>query len=152
VRRPGKGEQVLFKVGLMTFLATSAETDGHFALLGTVLPPGAAVEPHQHPEAAWWYVLAGEFRFTIGDPGEAVVAGPGTFPNVPPHVRHAYEHRGQTAGRLLGMLLPGGDGGRETFFRQVGVPVRTAADVPDLHQPVAHLQAVIAARRAGTAP
>jgi hypothetical protein len=45
VRRPGEGERVLFKVGLMTFLATSAETDGHVALLETVLPPSAAVEP-----------------------------------------------------------------------------------------------------------
>lgn len=151
VRRPGEGEQVLFKVGLMTFLATSAETDGHFALLETVLPPGASVEPHQHPEAEWWYVLAGEFRFSIDDPAREVTAGPGTFLSVPPHVRHAYEHRGATAGRLLGMLLPGGAGGLETFFRQVGVPVRTAADVPDLNQPVAHLQTVIAERRAGTA-
>ena len=148
VRRPGEGEQVLFKVGLMTFLATSAETDGHFALLETVLPPGAAVEPHQHPEAEWWYVLAGEFRFHVGDPATAVVAGPGTFLSVPPHVRHAYEQVGPTACRLLGMLLPGGDGGLETFFRRVGVPVRGPADVPDLDAPVEHLHAAIAARRA----
>ena len=150
VRRPGEGEQILFKVGLMTFRATSAETDGQFALIETVLPPGAAVEPHQHPEAEWWYVLAGEFRFVIGEPAEEVVVGPGTFVSVPPHVRHAYEHVGRIAGRLLGMLLPGGDGGLETFFRQVGVPVRGPADVPDLSQPVAHLQAVIADRRGRT--
>jgi quercetin dioxygenase-like cupin family protein len=152
VRRPGEGEQILFKVGLMTFLASSTETGGTFALLETVLPPGAAVEPHQHPEAEWWYVLAGEFSFAIGDPAEVVIAGPGTFLSVPPHVRHAYEHQGQTAGRLLGMLLPGGAGGLEAFFRQVGVPVRGPADIPDLDQPVAHLQAVIAERRGGADP
>jgi quercetin dioxygenase-like cupin family protein len=139
VRRPGGGEQVLFKVGLLIFLATPAETGGHFALLETVLPPGAAVEAHQHPEAECWYVLAGEFRFTFGDPGEGVAAGPGTLLSVPPHLCHAYEHLGPGAGRLLGMLLSGRDGGLEAFFRQVGVPVRTAADILDLRQPVAHL-------------
>jgi quercetin dioxygenase-like cupin family protein len=138
---------LLFKVGLMTFKATSAETDGHFALIETVLPPGASVEPHAHPEAEWWYVLDGDFQFVIGDENAVVVVGPNSFISAPPHVRHSYAHLGKTAGRLLGMLLPGGDGGLETFFRQVGVAVTNPSDVPDLDQPVTHLQAVIAARR-----
>lgn len=150
VRQPGGGEQILFKIGLMTFKASSADTDGQFVVCETVLPPGAAVEPHQHPEAEWFYVLSGEFAFWVGDAaegGEPIVCGPGAFVSVPPHVRHAYEHRGATAGRILGMMMPGGSGGLESFFRQMGVPIRGPEDVPDLDQPVAHLRDVIGRRR-----
>lgn len=147
IRRPGEGERLLFKVGLMTFKATSAETDGEFALIETVLPPGASVEPHSHPEAEWWYVLEGEFQFVIGGDDGVVIAGPNTFLCAPPHVRHSYTYLGQTAGRLLGMLLPGGDGGLESFFRQMGLPVADPGDIPDLDRPVSHLQEVIAERR-----
>jgi quercetin dioxygenase-like cupin family protein len=151
IRRPGEGEQILFKIGLMTFKASSAETDGQFALLETVLPPGARVEAHSHPEAEWFYILASEFRFRVGDPLEEVVVGPGAFLCVPPHVRHEYEHLGDTAGRLLGMMLPGGAGGLESFFRQVGVPVNGPDEIPDLDRPVGHLQAAIRSRRSGIA-
>jgi len=147
VRGPGEGEQILFKVGLMTFKASSADTDGHFALIETVLPPGASVEPHDHPEAEWWYVLDGEFRFYLGQPAEVVHARTGAFLSVPPYVRHAYEQVGRSAGRLLGMLLPGGDGGLETFFRQVGILVRAPSDVPDVNLPIAHWRTEMAAWR-----
>lgn len=148
VARPGgAGEQVLFKVGLMTFKATSAETNGQFAIIETVLPPGARVEPHQHPEVETFYVLQGEFTFWVGEEPTPIVAGPGAFLCVPPQVRHAYHNHMDRPGRILGMLMPGGDGGLETFFRQVGVPVRGPEDVPDLNQPVEHLQAEIARRR-----
>ena len=147
VRQPGEGEQILFKIGLMTFKAASSETDGQFMVCETVLPPGAAVEPHQHPEAEWFYVLDGEFAFWVGDDDTPVTCGPGAFVSAPPHVRHAYANRGAAAGRILGMLAPAAAGGLESFFRQMGVPVRSTADIPDLDRPVAHLQAVIAHRR-----
>lgn len=148
VRAPGAGEQILFKVGLMTFKASSADTDGQFALIETVLPPDASVELHSHIEAEWWYVLEGAFSFTLGNAHEKHFAERGSFVCAPPHVLHAYSNVGRTAGRLLGMLLPGGDGGLETFFRQVGLAVHRPEDVPDLNEPVERLAAFISARRA----
>ena len=131
----------------MTFKATSAETDGQFAFIETILPPGADVEPHQHPEAEVFYVLEGEFAFWVGEASEPKVCGPGSFLCVPPHVRHAYKNPTDEAGRMLGMLAPGGDGGLESFFRQMGVAIEHDEEVPDLQQPVEHLRAVIAERR-----
>ncbi|ETR76559.1 cupin [Afipia sp. P52-10] len=150
VRADGEGEQILFKVGLMTFKATSAETDGHFAFIETVLPPAASVEPHQHPEAEVFYIVEGEFTFWIGDPAEATVCGKGAFLSVPPHVRHAYSNHSNRPGKILGMLAPGGDGGLETFFRQVGVPLQAGDPTPDLTRPVTHLHEDIARRRKAT--
>lgn len=147
VRAEGEGERILFKVGLMTFKATSAETDGHFAFIETILPPGASVEPHQHPEAEMFYIVEGAFEFWVGDDTQAKVCGKGAFLCVPPHVRHAYRNHTGAPGKILGMLAPGGDGGLESFFRQVGVPLGEADAVPDLTQPVASLHAEIARRR-----
>ena len=147
VREEGEGERILFKVGLMTFKATSAETDGHFAFIETILPPGASVEPHQHPEAEVFYIVDGEFTFWVGNDELGRICGKGAFLSVPPHVRHAYRNHTGAPGKILGMLAPGGDGGLETFFRQVGVPLGDADAVPDLTQPVASLQSEIARRR-----
>ena len=147
VRAEGEGERILFKVGLMTFKATSAETDGHFAFIETVLPPGASVEPHQHPEAEVFYIVEGAFEFWVGDDAQPKVCGKGAFLSVPPHVRHAYRNHTGAPGKILGMLAPGGDGGLESFFRQVGAPLRDGEEAPDLTQPVATLHAEIARRR-----
>ena len=146
IRQEGEGERILFKVGLMTFKAASSETDGHFAFIETILPPGANVEPHQHPEAEIFYVLDGEFTFRIGD-GPPVICGKGAFLSVPPHVRPAYENHTGVPGKILGMLAPGGDGGLETFFRQVGVPLKEEDQVPDLSRPVGFLHEEIGRRR-----
>ncbi|MDR6819039.1 quercetin dioxygenase-like cupin family protein [Neorhizobium sp. 2083] len=146
VRPDGEGEKILFKVGLMTFKATSAETDGQFAFIETILPPGASVEPHQHPEAEVFYILDGQFTFWIGDePG--TICDKGAFLSVPPQVRHAYHNHTNLPGKILGMLAPGGDGGLETFFRQVGVPLSDGDEAPDLTRPVAVLHEEIARRR-----
>jgi quercetin dioxygenase-like cupin family protein len=147
IRADGEGEQILFKVGLMTFKATSAETDGRFAFIETILPPGASVEPHQHPEAEIFFILEGEFTFWIGDEQQRTTCSKGAFLSVPPHVRHAYENHTNAPGKILGMLTPGGDGGLETFFRQVGVPLREGDEVPDLTRPVGFLHEEIARRR-----
>lgn len=147
MRAQGEGEQILFKVGLMTFKAASTETNGQFAFIETILPPGARVEPHQHPAAEVFYILDGEFTFWIGEDPQGTKCGKGAFLSVPPHVRHAYWNHTNVPGKILGMLAPGGDGGLETFFRQVGVPLTEGDEVPDLNQPVEHLHQEIARRR-----
>lgn len=145
IRADGDGERILFKVGLMTFKATSAETDGRFAFIETILPPGASVEPHQHPEAEIFYILEGEFTFWVD--GQEAICGKGAFLSIPPHVRHAYSNHTDLPGKILGMLAPGGDGGLETFFRQIGVPLNDGDEIPDMARPVSFLHADIAQRR-----
>lgn len=147
IRQPGEGEKILFKIGLMTFKASSAQTDGQFAICETELPPRASVEPHHHPEAEVFYVLSGQFAFRVGDMSHPTLCGPGAFVCAPPHVLHAFENSGDSSGRILGMMMPGGADGLESLFRKLGVPVAPNEDVPDLNKPVEYLQAMIAQRK-----
>lgn len=147
VRQPGEGEKILFKIGLMTFKVSSAQTDGHFMISETELPPKASVEPHYHPEAEIFYILSGQFSFSVGDMSKPTSCGPGAFISVPPHVLHAFANTGPSSGRILGFMMPGGPDGLEDFFRQVGVPITRDEEIPNLNQSVEHLQAAIAQRK-----
>ena len=147
VLQPFEGEKRLFKIGLMTFKARSAQTDYQFAFIETQLPPGANVQPHHHPEAEMFYIVDGQFDFWIGDTSRPVSCAVGAFICVPPHVKHAFANTGKSAGRIFGMLAPGSDDGLESFFRSMSIPINNPEEVPDLNQPVEHVQEIIAERR-----
>lgn len=147
IRQPGEGEKVLFKIGLMTFKVSSALTDGQFVICETELPPKASVEPHHHPEAEVFYVLSGQFVFYVSDMRLPISCGSGAFVSVPPHVPHAFGNAGDSSGRILGMMMPGGPDGLESLFRQAGVPVARDEEIPDLNKPVEHLQSIITQRK-----
>ncbi len=148
VLQPFEGEKLLFKIGLMTFKAPSSKTDGQFAFIETQLPPGSNVERHCHPEAEMFYVVDGQFDFWVGDMHEAVTCGSGSFICVPPDVEHAFANTGGRVGRIFGMLAPGSQNGLESFFRAMSIPISDLSEVPDLNQPVEHVQEVIATVRA----
>jgi uncharacterized cupin superfamily protein len=59
---------------------------------------------HEHEET--FYVLDGEFTFTLGD--QSVPATAGAFVFVPRGVAHGFENTGSTPGRVLGIMTPGG--------------------------------------------
>lgn len=147
IRQPGEGEKILFRIGLMTFKVSSALTDGHFAICETELPPGCNVEQHQHPEAEVFYIIAGQFEFTVGAMEQPVSCGPGSFISVPPNVPHAFGNTGTLPGKILGMLMPADPNGLESLFLKLGIPISAEDNIPDLSQPVEHLQEFIARRR-----
>jgi quercetin dioxygenase-like cupin family protein len=147
IRQPGEGEKILFKIGLMTFKVSSAMTDGQFMFCETELPPGASVEPHQHPEAEVFYILHGAFTFRVGDMDNPVSCNAGAFISVPPHVLHAFENAGPSAGRILGMMMPSGPDGLESLFRRFGVAVEREDEIPDVNAPIEQWQAMIARRK-----
>jgi quercetin dioxygenase-like cupin family protein len=138
ILKAGEGEKILFRIGLMTFKACSSTTDNHFMICETVLPPGANVAPHAHPEAETFYILEGEFVFFIQEMDEEIVCGVGSFISVPPHVQHAFKNNTSQAGKILGMMMPGGASGLESMFRQFGVAIEQD-QVPDLNKPVGQL-------------
>lgn len=148
ILQPFEGEKLLFKIGLMTFKAPSSKTDGQFAFIETELPPGAAVERHQHREAEMFYIVSGAFDFWVGEMASPVRCLAGAFLCVPPDVPHAFANADDHRGRIFGMLAPATEGGLESFFRAVSIPIRDASEVPDLDQPVEHMQEIIRQRRA----
>jgi quercetin dioxygenase-like cupin family protein len=101
---PGEGT----RHGNVEFLARTADTP-RFTFGIIDFAAGRELEPHVHPdEDDAFYVLEGELTFRLGDDGEEVVAGPGTFVLVPPGLRHGFVNRSESPVRMLNLHAPAG--------------------------------------------
>jgi len=102
----------------------SPATEGEMAVWESIVPPEAGPPLHIHTrEDEFFYVLAGIFRFTVGE--RSVVGSPGATMFLPRGIPHTFRNIGTTTGRILGMATPGGF---EQFFLEIE---RTGASDPD---------------------
>jgi quercetin dioxygenase-like cupin family protein len=102
--RPGEGT----RYGNVEFLARTADTP-RFTFGIIDFQAGRTLESHVHAdEDDAFYILQGELTFTVGDEGEEVVAGPGTFVLVPPGVPHGFSNHADTPVRMLNLHAPAG--------------------------------------------
>jgi mannose-6-phosphate isomerase-like protein (cupin superfamily) len=125
VVRPGQGELIDVAGDRYRFLADRDHTDGRYAIWEALIPPGGGPPPHlHHREEEGFYVLEGEI--TIAVDGERLVAGPGTFVNLPVGSLHAFRNESDRPARMLILIAPGG---MEGMFRRAGTPV-TDPDAP----------------------
>jgi mannose-6-phosphate isomerase-like protein (cupin superfamily) len=115
-----KGGRTLWHLGaLLAFKAIGAETGGQFWALEGLADRNMAVPLHSHShEDEIWYILEGEFRFTLGD--EALDAGPGTFVYIPRHQPHTFQVLSDTA-RWFGIGTPAG---LDQWFFETGEPAQ----------------------------
>ena len=98
------------------------ETDGRFALLEFLQPPGEMTPLHVHRRAdQTMYVLEGELTLFL--PGRTLVAGPGEVVHGPMDVPHTEQVTSPGPVRLLGVTTPAGF---EQFVAAAGQP---AADL-----------------------
>ncbi|HSI41962.1 MAG TPA: cupin domain-containing protein [Xanthobacteraceae bacterium] len=131
-RSPETGTTVHLLGTLVTFRATSADTEGSFSLVEAVTAPGQGTPPHlQRDDAEAFYVLEGTFDFLIG--GRTVRGGPGSFHYVPRGVPHGFANAGDAPARMLIINLPGGL--HENFFVEAGDPVPDAVSFPPMSPP-----------------
>jgi quercetin dioxygenase-like cupin family protein len=101
---PGEGT----RYGNVEFLARTADTP-RFTFGIISFQAGRTLEPHVHPdEDDSFYILDGEIVFTLGEQGDEVTAGPGTFVLVPPGVRHGFSNRTDQVVRILNLHAPAG--------------------------------------------
>ncbi len=103
----GEGPVADLGIVRMRVLAAGAETTNRdFTLVEFTGGEGAWTVPHLHEGMEEsFYVLDGEFTFTVGE--EIIPAGPGSYILVPrrtPHVMSA----GPSGGRFLTFVVPGG--------------------------------------------
>ena len=106
----------IFDLGVvkMQLLASGTDTDGGFALAEWDGSEGPWTIPHLHRHTQEsFYILDGEFSFTVGD--ETVAAGPGSHLLVPPETPHVLR-AGPSGGRLLTVMVPSG---LEDMFREL---------------------------------
>lgn len=103
------------------YLATGEQTDGGYFLVEAVVPPGGGPPLHiQTREEEAFYVLEGELSF-YGDAGE-IVAGPGTYLNIPKGAKHRFRNNGRNTARMLFFFTPAGIEGLFDEFAQMDVP------------------------------
>lgn len=111
-----------------TFLIEGEATQGRYALIDMLIPPGGGPPRHRHNFEEMFHVLAGRFEITLRD--EVSVAEPGMTVNVPANVPHRFRNLSDEHGRLLCLVSPAG---LERFFAEFGDPVASrTAPAPDL--------------------
>jgi quercetin dioxygenase-like cupin family protein len=113
---PGQGQLVHLLGEPRLFKLTPAESGGAYLQFESRHAPGTGAPPHVHrDEDEAFYVLAGEYEFTVGD--TRLRATSGAFAFVPRGTVHAFKSTGQKAGRLLITVTPGT--GHEGLFREI---------------------------------
>jgi len=113
---PGDGRQVDLGITRMRVLAAGQDvTRGAFTLAEFTGGPGPWTVPHLHRGMEEsFFVLDGEFTFTLGD--QQVTAGPDSYVLVPRDTPHTFAANTDLA-RCLVLMVPGG---QEEMFYELG--------------------------------
>ena len=89
------------------YLATGEDTDGEYFLVEATVPPGGGPPSHiQTREEEAFYILEGEVTF-YGEDGE-IVAGPGTYLNIPKGAKHRFRNHSDQMARMIFFFAPAG--------------------------------------------
>ncbi len=116
LRKPGEGRTIAVVGDVYRFLATGEDTNGKYALWEAIVPPGGGPPPHVHSrEEEGFCVLEGEITFQVGD--ERIVAGAGTFANMPVGTPHSFKNESSEPAKMLISVAPAG---LEKMFFEVG--------------------------------
>jgi mannose-6-phosphate isomerase-like protein (cupin superfamily) len=115
---PGEGRALPGPEGL-TLKATSQETGGSISFAEATNPPGFGPPRHIHYTSdEFFYVLAGEFLFLVGE--RLVRAAPGTFVFIPRGTVHAPKCVGPEPGKVVTAFIPAGPEQAFVEFAQLG--------------------------------
>lgn len=119
VTLPGQGEIIDVVGDRYRYLATREVTAGRYGIWEATVPPGGGPPPHVHSrEEEGFYVIEGEVMIHVD--GQQVVAGPGSFVNMPVGSTHWFRNETERPAKMLILVAPGG---MEALFRKTGTPV-----------------------------
>jgi quercetin dioxygenase-like cupin family protein len=143
VRGPDEGRTLLVGGGdHVTYKVRSAETDGSYFCFEVSTSPGFGPPLHTHAYRELFYVLEGEYEFTVERDGrlETITGTTGTAIAVPPNVPHTFKNGTASRARLLFVHQPAA---LEEFFEEFGVAVNGdsgASETPNPEVMVAALE------------
>ena len=126
-------EAIWFTDALMRIHIPPEQSDGRYALIEGLVPPGHQPPPHiHHDEDEGFFVLEGEL--TLSGPDGEVVLRPGQAHSVPAGVPHTFRVTSTGPARVVSVLTGSSFVG---FLRAVGRPAErlslpTPAGPPDL--------------------
>jgi len=124
---PNEGESLAIAGGNYRIIISGAETNGNYAVIEMVVPPGGGPPPHSHTGTQeMFHVLEGEVTFKT-EAGSRVVGKDG-FVNIPfGGAIHCFKNTSGQQARLLCTVVPAG---LEELFREVGTPVAIGEFLP----------------------
>jgi quercetin dioxygenase-like cupin family protein len=114
-----------------TVLLSGEQTNGRFAMLDMLIPPGGGPPPHRHDFEECFRVLAGSIEVRMRDlPPVRLEAGDSA--NIPANAPHAFRNTADAPARLLCTVAPAG---LERFFAEFADPVPTrTSPAPELSE------------------
>jgi quercetin dioxygenase-like cupin family protein len=118
---PQDGENLSVVGDTYRILITGKETDGAFATIDMLIPPGGGPGPHSHAHfQESFYVIDGEIE--VKSEGSATyTAKKGSFVNIPKGgIVHCFKNKTDQIAHLLCVVVPAG---LEGFFEEIGKPV-----------------------------
>jgi mannose-6-phosphate isomerase-like protein (cupin superfamily) len=113
---PGAGKRFPIAMGPVTVKVAGEDSHGAVGIMELEVPPGLGPAGHRHRGCdETFYVVAGQFRFVVGD--QTATVGPGALVFVPRGMPHTLRNVGPDDGKLLTIVNPAG---LEKFFERVG--------------------------------
>ena len=104
---PNEGKKCNVFADTITIKISSEMTKGAYSICEDVTPPGQGAPPHKHTrETETFIVLEGEYEFQCGD--SKFKGSKGAMVVLPKEIPHAFKNMGNTTGRTLMVLVPGG--------------------------------------------
>lgn len=104
-----------------TVLISGDQTNGRYAMIDMLIPPGGGPPPHRHDFEECFRVIEGALEVRIRDL-DPVRLEAGESANIPANAPHSFRNPGDVEARLLCTVAPAG---LETFFAEFGDPVPT---------------------------
>lgn len=104
---PDGGKKCSVFADTITIKIPSEMTNGAYSVSEDVTLPGQGAPPHIHSrELETFIVLEGEYEFQCGD--SKFKGSNGAMVVLPKEIPHAFKNTGNTTGRTLVILVPGG--------------------------------------------
>jgi quercetin dioxygenase-like cupin family protein len=147
IQRSCRGERrrIVILAGYMEWVLTPAETNGHYCMLETVIPPRAGVPPHQHVDQEAFYVVEGTLEVArLGSGGlEWFPVAAGDSIHVPSNEIHGFRNASTTNARTLVTATAG----LGAFFEEAGIPIAPGVPPPTGPPSAADIERVLTIAR-----
>jgi steroid delta-isomerase-like uncharacterized protein len=106
-------------LGVMNYCkATKDDTRGIYSFFVSTVPPGEGVPIHTHlKEDEAYYILDGQWEIYDTTNNQTLTVGPDSYIYVPMGINHGFKNVGDTPGRMILLITPGG---LEGFFEGIG--------------------------------
>jgi quercetin dioxygenase-like cupin family protein len=121
------GESLSMMGGTYRILISGKETNGEFATIDMLIPPGGGPGPHTHPNFhESFYVIDGEVE--VRSEAGVYIAKKDSFINIPKGgIVHGFKNKTDKIAHLLCMVVPSG---LEEMFMELGTSVAAGTFLP----------------------